>query len=240
MKYKNLLFDLDGTLLHFDPEMFIKTYLVAASKHFIDLIPDPQKFIKELLNSTEIMETSDNADTTSLEDFWHDFCPKFDADCNEIYKRFFDFYSTKFEVIKPLITEMDGSNELLKMIKSTYPDVKLILATNPVFPFIAVEKRMKWGNISQEHFDLITHAENSHFCKGNSKYWFEILEKINGKPEETLVIGNDGHRDMGAKEYGFDTFLIEENLENGEQMIGDLAPDYRGTIKDLHNLLLSD
>ncbi len=237
MKYKYLLFDLDGTLLHFEPENFIRTYLGAASKYFIDLIPDPQKFVKEILRSTDVMEKGDNKDTNTLEEFLNDFCPKFKANCEDIRQRFHDFYETEFKVIKPLITKMKGAETLLKMIKREYPEIKVILATNPVFPLISIERRMEWGEISQEYFDLITHAENSTYCKGNGNYWIEILEKVGGTPEESLVIGNDGFRDMGAKAYGFSTFLIEENLENEEEMTSNIQPDYRGTLEDLYHLL---
>ncbi|MHA1346739.1 MAG: HAD family hydrolase [Candidatus Heimdallarchaeaceae archaeon] len=237
MKYKYLLFDLDGTLLHFEPEEFIRTYLGAASKFFMDLIPDPQKFVKELLRSTEAMEKGDNETNTALDEFLNDFCPKFEANCVDIRQRFLDFYQTEFKVIQPLITKMKGAVDLLEMIKKNYPEIKIILATNPVFPSVAVEKRMEWGEISQDYFDLITHAENSTYCKGNGKYWNEILEKVGGTPDESLVIGNDGLRDMGAKTYGFSTFLIEENLENEENMTADIQPDFRGTLEDLYHLL---
>ncbi len=237
MKYKYLLFDLDGTLLHFDPEDFIRTYLGAASKYFIDLIPDPQKFVKEILRSTDVMEKGDDKNTNTLEKFLNDFCPKFEASCEAIRQRFHNFYKTEFEVIKPLITKMKGAVDLLEMVKKDYPEIKVILATNPVFPFVSIERRMEWGEISQDYFDFITHAENSTYCKGNGKYWTEILEKVGGTPEESLVIGNDGYRDMGAKTYGFSTFLIEENLENGENMTSDIQPDYRGTLEDLYHLL---
>lgn len=237
MKYKYLLFDLDGTLIHFEPEDFIRTYLGAASKYFLDLIPDPKKFVEEILSSTDAMEKGDDETTNALEEFMNDFCPKFEVKCEDIRQRFLDFYQTEFKVIKPLITKMGGAVDLLEMLQKEYPEIKIILATNPVFPFVSIEKRMEWGEISQDYFDLITHAENSTYCKGNGKYWNEILEKVGGTAEESLVIGNDGYRDMGAKAYGFSTFLIEENLENEDKMTGDIQPDYRGTLEDLYHLL---
>lgn len=240
MDYTALLFDLDGTLIDYDFQIFIKTYLGAASRFFIDLIHNPEKFIKELLSSTDFMEKSNNAETTALDDFLLDFCPKFEADCKEIRNRFLKFYQTGFDVIKPLINPMDGALSLLKDVKSTYPDVKIVLATNPVFPFVAIEKRMEWGKIPQKYFDLITHAENSSFCKLNSKYWFEILEKIKSDPSSSLVIGNDGLRDMGAKKYGFKTFLIEDALENEDQISSETQPDFKGTLRDLHNHLFNN
>jgi FMN phosphatase YigB (HAD superfamily) len=240
MEYDALLFDLDGTLIDFDFQMFIKAYLGAASRFFIDLIPNPETFIKELLSSTDVMEKANNAETTALDDFLQDFCPKFNAECSEIRTRFLHFYQTGFDVIKPLITQMDGALNLLKDLRNVYPNVKIVLATNPVFPSVAIERRMEWGNIPQKYFDLITHAENSTFCKLNSKYWFEITEKLSVSPSSSLVIGNDGLRDMGTKKYGFKTFLVEDSSENEDQISSETQPDYKGSLHDLYNHLIQN
>ncbi|MCG3226578.1 MAG: HAD family hydrolase [Candidatus Heimdallarchaeota archaeon] len=238
MEYEAFLFDLDGTLINFDLQIFIKTYLGAASQSFIDLIPNPEIFYKELLSSTDVMEKANNPDTTALDDFLLDFCPKFEVNCDEIRNRFLQFYQKGFNAIKPLITQMDGAILLLQDIKENYPNAKVVLATNPVYPFIAIEKRMEWGAIPQKFFDLITHAENSNFCKLNDKYWFEILGKIDANPSSSLVIGNDGLRDMGAKKHGFKTFLVENALENEDLITSDTKPDFKGSLKDLHDHLI--
>ncbi|MHA1667279.1 MAG: HAD family hydrolase [Candidatus Heimdallarchaeaceae archaeon] len=238
MDFKALLFDLDGTLIDFDPQEFIKTYLGAASQFFSDLIPDSEVFFKELLNSTDAMETADNKNTTALEDFLIDFCPKFKVGCDIIAQRFFQFYTTKFEVIKPLIKEVPGARELLISIKKQHPEIKIILATNPVFPYVAIKRRMEWGGIPEEIFDLITHAENSNFCKGNKQYWLDICSISQCTPEQSLVIGNDGLRDMSAKKYGFSTFLVTERAENEKSIPPNEKPDFVGNIDSLRKLLL--
>lgn len=238
MKFKALLFDLDGTLINFDMNQFIKMYVGAASQFFIDLIPSSESFYKELLNSTEVMEKSDNGTTTSLEDFLDDFCPKFDVICSEIRQRFLQFYETKYDVIKPLISQMKGAKKLLDNLNEKGHSEKIILATNPVFPYVAIERRIKWGGLSPDYFRLITHAENSNFCKFNSKYWFGIMGQIQCKPEESLVIGNDGFRDMFSKKYGFKTFLVENAVENEDMLTEETEPDFRGSLDDLRNLLL--
>ena len=240
MLFEGLLFDLDGTLINFEPELFIRTYLGAAAQFFIDLIPNPELFYKELLKSTNAMENSDNEKTTALEDFLLDFCPKFNVDCSQISERFLQFYQTGFNVIQPLISQIEGANELLQNIKKNLPDTKLILATNPVFPFIAVRKRMEWGNISEALFDLITHAENSHFCKNNKKYWLNIASIMKIEPRNSLVIGNDAYRDLIAKKYGYKTFLVETTSENEEKITKETEPDFKGNFSDLNQLLFSD
>ena len=239
MQFQAFLFDLDGTLINFDPEEFVRRYLSAASQFFIDLIPDPQSFIREILNSTDVMENNNNDLTTTLEDFLLDFCPKFNAECDEIKQRFLQFYKTKFDVVKPIITPMIGAKELLLNIRKKIPDAKIILATNPVFPMISIKRRIEWGGLSPDYFDHITHAENSKFCKGNSKYWFEIIDFIKKKPSESLVIGNDGLRDMSAKKYGFKTFFLESTLENANKITEETLPDYRGSIKDLSTIIFN-
>ncbi|MFW9853077.1 MAG: HAD family hydrolase [Candidatus Thorarchaeota archaeon] len=239
MQFQAFLFDLDGTLINFDPEEFVRLYLGAASQFFIDLIPDPHSFVKEILDSTDIMENSDNELTTALDDFLFDFCPKFKADCEEIRQRFLQFYETKFDVVKPVITPMDGAKELLLNIREKMPETKIVLATNPVFPFISIKRRIEWGGLSPGYFDHITHAENSKFCKGNSKYWFEIVNLTNREPSKTLVIGNDGWRDMSAKKLGFKTFLLESTLENEDYLTEETMPDFRGSIKDLSEIIFN-
>jgi FMN phosphatase YigB (HAD superfamily) len=239
MKFDALLFDLDGTLIDFDFREFIKVYLGAASQFFLDLIPNPEKFYQEIMKSTDVMETADNDDTTSLDDFLIDFCPKFEADCDKIKDRFLLFYQTEYEVVKPIITQMEGAPNLLMNIRKSFPETIMVLATNPVFPFVAVKRRMEWGGIPEDVFDLITHAENSRYCKGNKKYWTEIVEKIGVKPQKSLMIGNDGFRDMVAKKYGFNTFLIETSMENKDLITEETYPDYNGSLEDLQRLLFS-
>ncbi len=237
MNFEALLFDLDGTLLYFEPEAFIKTYLGTAAKFFIDLVPNPETFYTELLKSTDVMENGDNGNTTTLVDFMADFCPKFDVDCETIRKRFLNFYDTEYKAIKPLISKMEGASNLLQNLKKLHPEKKLILATNPVFPFVAVRKRMEWGGVPEDVFNLITHAENSNYCKNNSNYWLNIAKKTAIDPQKSLMVGNDGYRDMVAKKYGYKTFLVETAIENEEKMTEDIMPDYRGTLEDLHNLI---
>lgn len=232
-----LLFDLDGTLIEFPPDQFVKLYLGSAAEYFKDLIPDKQRFIEELLKSTEIMENTDKPETTTLTDFLDDFCPKFpDLTCEQIQERFMAFYQSGFEVIKPIIKPIKPAQDLLVTIREYLPDMIVVLATNPVFPFVAVKKRMEWGGIKEEYFDHITHAENSHFCKPNLKYWREILQKFGVSPERGLVIGNDAYRDLLASKIGLKTFLVDGLVEN--EVATSIKPDWRGTFEDLETLLL--
>ncbi|MHA1303639.1 MAG: HAD family hydrolase [Candidatus Heimdallarchaeaceae archaeon] len=237
MRFQALFFDLDGTLIEFDPATFIKTYLGAASRFFSDIIPDSKYFINAILQSTEVMENADTPNQLAFHDFFNDFCPKFEVSCEQIIQRFREFYATDFSVVSNIIKPMDGAQELVKHIKENYDDVKLVVATNPVFPRVAITRRMEWGGIAENLFDYITHAENSFFCKGNQKYWLEIARKLGVEPQNTLVVGNDMLRDMTAKKVGFQTFFIEKTAENEHAIEDDIIPDYTGDLADIYKLL---
>ena len=45
---------------------------------------------------------------------------------------------------------------------------------------------------------------------------------------------------MAAKKYGFKTFLIEDALENEDQISSETQPDFKGTLRDLHNHLFNN
>ena len=237
MTLKAILFDLDGTLIDFNPSEFMKTYLTTASMFFQDIIPDNKQFIDELLASTYVMEVIDNNEKYALDVFLDDFSPKFNINREQIKERFKEFYSTKFDVIQPLITNLENSAEKLQTLQNTYPELNLVLATNPVFPLIAIRRRMQWGGLEPEYFKHITHAENSIYCKGNLKYWIETAKAVNCDPSQCLVVGNDVKRDMIAKKAGFTTFLVEQTIENGETHAIEELVDYKGGLADMLNLV---
>jgi FMN phosphatase YigB (HAD superfamily) len=92
--------------------------------------------------------------------------------------------------------------------------LRVALATNPIFPAIATESRIRWSGLSPEDFELYTTYENSRFCKPNPEYYRDILAQLNVKPEECLMVGNDVEEDMVAQTLGMQVFLLTDCLIN--------------------------
>ena len=90
----------------------------------------------------------------------------------------------------------------------------MVLATNPLCPAIATQSRARWAGLTPEDFALITTYENSAFCKPNPDYYREILGKLNLKPEECLMVGNDVQEDMVARMLGMEVFLLTDCIIN--------------------------
>ena len=92
--------------------------------------------------------------------------------------------------------------------------LRLILATNPLFPAMATYRRVRWAGLNPESFELITTYENSRFAKPNPEYYHQILRERNIQPEECLMVGNDVGEDMIARTLGMKVFLLTDCLIN--------------------------
>jgi FMN phosphatase YigB (HAD superfamily) len=88
--------------------------------------------------------------------------------------------------------------------------LKLVVASNPIFPVIALEERMAWAGIDKAGFDLLTHIENMSYVKPRVEYYLQICEIIGVAPTDCLMVGNDPVNDMVAGAGGMNTFLTTD------------------------------
>ena len=211
MSIKAVLFDLDGTLLSMDQDVFIKTYMGALTKFHAPRGYDPELFMKALWKGTGAMVANDGGE--SNEDvFWRVFSSVigFDARADEPF--FDEFYREHFDGVSVVATLDKRSDETVKYVKSK--GLRPILATNPLFPAIATRKRAAWAGLTIEDFEFFTSYENSTYSKPSLGYYREVLEKAGLSGEECLMVGNDVSDDMVAAQLGMKVFLLTDNLIN--------------------------
>ena len=55
---------------------------------------------------------------------------------------------------------------------------RVALATNPIFPAVATESRIRWAGLAPETFAWYTTYENIGYCKPNPDYYREILRYL--------------------------------------------------------------
>ncbi|ACJ74621.1 conserved hypothetical protein, putative [Thermosipho africanus TCF52B] len=185
--------DYDGTLVKNSEEKFMKTYfsilsrkvklpiekifnLVMDSIYEITKIEDPSK------NLFERFLESISKKTGKSKDYW--------------YNIFLDFYKNEFDELRKIIKV---NKKLTNFIKNS--NYKFIFASNPLFPEIAVKKRIDFANLSPENFFYIATMENSHYAKPNPKFFAEILEKIGVAADKCLMIG-DTENDKASEKVG--------------------------------------
>lgn len=230
MSIKAVLFDLDGTLLSMDQDHFIKTYLGGLARHLAPYGYDPERFSKALWKGTGAMIANDGS-RRNEEVFWEAFSEMNpDRDLENDQKYFDDFYMTSFDSVKDVVAVYNPlSVKAVEHIKAR--GLRTVLATNPLFPSIATEKRIAWAGLSPLDFEFFTSYENSCFSKPSLGYYEQVVDRTGLSFSECLMVGNDVSDDMVAEKLGMRVFLLTDNLINKDGM--DISVYPHGNFEDL-------
>ena len=208
---KAVLFDLDGTLLPMDQDLFVKAYISTMAAHLLPHGYEPKALIQALSMGTEAMYGNDGSKTNE-ECFWDAFNQVFQQDCRKDMPVFDEYYRTGFQTVKEKCGFAPEASSVLQAVKEK--GLLPVLATNPLFPAIATHSRVRWAGLQPEDFFHITTYENSHFCKPTAAYYREILDYLSLSPESCLMVGNDAAEDLAAMEVGISCFLLTDCLIN--------------------------
>lgn len=211
MKLTTVLFDLDGTLLPMDQEMFVKYYLGLLSKKLAPLGYDPKTLVSGIWAGTGAMVKNDGS-CFNEEVFWKKFSSFFDRDVRQDEPVFHHFYENEFSGAKAACSFNPKAAETIHTLKER--GLRLVLATNPIFPAVATENRIRWAGLEPSNFELYTTYENSCRCKPNPDYYRDILAQIGVDPTDCLMVGNDALEDTAAEKLGIKVFLLTDCLIN--------------------------
>ncbi|HQG47210.1 MAG TPA: HAD family hydrolase, partial [bacterium] len=145
-----------------------------------------------------------------------------------------DFYRNEFEAVRVLSRPLPLARDVLKQAVAITP--RIALATIPIFPRIAIDARLAWGNLADFPFSLITSFENMHTSKPNPTYYLEIAHHLGVAPGACLMVGNDYRDDMSASAVGMETFLVLDGALNAH-LAHQHPPTYTGSLAELHEFL---
>ncbi|MBE6985434.1 MAG: HAD family hydrolase [Ruminococcaceae bacterium] len=229
---KNILFDLDGTLLPMDQDIFVDVYMRTLSKHMLPYGYDPQLLVKSIWTGTAAMVKNDGSKTNDAA-FWECFAGIFGEDAPKDEPKFEEYYLQDFPAVKKSCGFVPEAKPLIDEVKRM--GYRLILATNPIFPPVATNQRIAWAGLQVEDFEFVTTYDNSHYCKPNPEYYREIFKKLDLKPEECLMVGNDVGEDMVAATLGCKVFLLTDCLINKANV--DISQYPNGSYAQLLNFI---
>ncbi|MFZ1985285.1 MAG: HAD family hydrolase [Desulfatitalea sp.] len=201
-----VLLDLDNTLILFDETAFYLRYMERIIPFFDDILPGEQ-FRERLLRGIRTLRQ--NNGQTSNQDFFLDvFCEGYMEQRPTVWERFTRFYDTEYEKIPVDVQRPMGLESVIEQLEGQ--GLTLVVATNPLFPRIAQEKRMAWAGLDPRRFALLTHLENMRYVKPRQEYYQQICAMIAVPPDRCLMVGNDRVNDMIAGSVGLKTFLATE------------------------------
>lgn len=214
---KAVLFDLDGTLLPISEDEFTKVYFELLCKK-LDLDEnDKNKFIGAVLKG--VKEICNNDGKLSNEEiFWKTYSEILGTNRLKDKTLFDEFYLNEFKQTIIACKPNEIAKNIVKFAKNS--GLKVILASNPVFPRDGMVTRLRFIGLSSEDFDYITSYENSHYAKPNPNYYAEILKENNLASEEVLFFGNSEKDDLiPASSIGIETYLVKDFCENKDEKI---------------------
>jgi len=210
MELTTVLFDLDGTLLPMDQDQFTRAYFKLLAARLAPLGYEPAKLVDSIWAGTAAMVKNDGG-CVNEEAFWRVFAGIYGEESLKDRAEIDSFYSREFNQAQAACGFQPAAREVVELLKGRKT---VVLATNPIFPAVATESRIRWAGLSPEDFALYTTYENARYCKPNLKYYEEILDKLGRRPEECLMVGNDVAEDMVARKLGMGVFLVTDCLLN--------------------------
>jgi FMN phosphatase YigB (HAD superfamily) len=231
---KAVLFDLDDTLLGNNMEKFIPPYFDMLGNHMAPRYPK-DKFLQALLVSTDAMITNQDPAVSNRDAFWRKFQQLTGQGADELEAYIKIFYEEQFPQLKRVTEHRPIAADLVRTCLEQ--GWQVVIATNPLFPRIAIEHRLAWAGVPVTEFPyaLITAYENMSATKPYPAYYAQILEKLDCAAETAVMVGNDWGNDIEPAAFlGLHTYWVTQN--------GNAPPDPAlvtayGSLSDLHQRL---
>lgn len=217
MAIKMVMFDLDGTLLPMDMDEFtigyFKMLAAKAAPHGYEL----QSLVKAIWHGVAAM-VKNNGHCKNEDAFWEDFAKTYGEQALKDKPVFDDFYANEFRQAKKFCGYNPKAAETVRWVKDS--GLRIALATNPLFPSVATQTRIRWTGLEPDEFEFFTTYENIGWCKPNLDYYREVLRRADLNGEDCLMVGNDVGEDMVSAELGMKIFLLTDCLINkaGEEI----------------------
>ncbi|MCD8150143.1 MAG: HAD family hydrolase [Clostridiales bacterium] len=231
-----ILFDLDGTLLPMNQDEFTNGYFQFLAGKMSNHGYEPKKLIDTVWAGTAAMVKNDGSSNNEAA-FWRTFTSIYGEDSLADLGLFEEFYRNDFQKAKMFCGQNPEAVDAVHGLKDM--GYRVALATNPLFPAIATESRIRWAGLKPEDFEWYTTYENIGFCKPNPAYYLEMTKHLDVEPKECLMVGNDVDEDMiAAQKAGMDVFLITDCLLNRKNK--DISAYPQGSFTQLMEYITRD
>jgi HAD superfamily hydrolase (TIGR01549 family) len=224
-----VLFDLDDTLLVNAMETFLPAYFESLTT-FARERYDAGVLVAALRSST--MQVVSSPGRLNRDVFWEHFAPQMGSTREELEPYFETFYTREFSKLRAFTQPVDGAQEVVDWFASR--GVRLVLATNPVYPHSAIVHRLEWAGFAPDQFEMITTFENMYTTKPDPEYYREILKQVGVTADKAWMVGNDAVNDIEpARAVGLWTYhVVPAGTGDGGRTSGSLREWYEELRRD--------
>jgi FMN phosphatase YigB (HAD superfamily) len=131
-----------------------------------------------------------------------------------------EFYRDVFPTLADTARPAAGAREAV--LTALGLGLRVAVATNPIFPRIAIDHRISWAGLADVEFDLVTTYEQMTACKPHPGYYRQVAEILGVMPSECLMVGDDHILDMPAADIGMRTYYVGSLPGVSADVTGDL------------------
>lgn len=227
---RGVLFDLDGTLLDIDLGAFIDRYFRALAEWTLPLLSPHvslDEFIGAVHAGTRAM-MADHPGRTNREVFAEELRDRIGLDLDAAWPAYERFYREIFPRLGECAKPVPGARQAIETAQRL--GLRVVIATNPIFPLAAVQARLAWAELDDLPFAAITSYEQMTACKPHPAYFREAAALAGLAPHECIMVGDDRYLDMAASDIGMRTFFVGAPADTG-------WADLHGDLEDLAALL---
>lgn len=217
-KGKAALVDLDGTLLPMDTSQFMQAYAKHAAKCLSawGLGLEQQELVETLWRSMGALLQPREGEENNEQVFWRAFAQMSGVPRGTAEPYLNRYYLSNFAEMQVYCDFQPLVYDLLGELRRKGFDI--VIATNPLFPRVALEKRMTWAGLQDEEIRLVTDWSVSHAAKPQQAYYLEILQTLGLPRKRCLMIGNDGRDDIAPVDaLGMTAYMVTDCAMNADK-----------------------
>jgi len=215
--FNTVLFDLDGTLLGLDMKKFMDAYMKEMAVYATEKGLNGPLFVSSLFKGVAAMQDNEGQGTNH-DVFWKVMRASYPELPEEVEEWTDEFYTGEhFENVRreSEAKTLTLAQTIIRLLKKK--NYRVALATTPLLPLVAVEKRLEWAGLKPSEFELITTYEDYSYAKPDLRYYRAVCEKLGVEPTECYMVGNDMWEDMSARHLGMDVFFCTPYAVNNKR-----------------------
>ena len=211
--YTTVFFDLDGTLLPMDTDVFLRGYMKGLGIYMAEHGLDAEKGMKALMAGVKSMGNGEEP-SSNAEKFWTVFESIMGMSIEEGAPFFLDFYNGPFNAIAEDVQPNPSAARAIRTLKAK--GYRLAVTTMPMFPVQAVHNRLRWAGLDPQDFMFVTDYETNTSVKPYARFYEEALQRAGVDGSQVLMVGNHNLEDGAATKLGCDLYLVTDHLLTAE------------------------
>lgn len=206
---KAVLLDLDNTLLWNPDRQFARAFLASFERHFVDefgLAGGAEAFRNGIRAASEGAQGQLTNAVLLLRCLADGLRLPIDAASAGLAT----FYAGPYDELRELTSPVAGADQLLNTLLEA--KVLVAIATNPIYPEVAILQRLAWAGLSAyiPSLAFITNSETMHYAKPRRAYYAELTARLGVEPDECLVVGDSHKNDIApAKALGMRAWQVK-------------------------------